>query len=61
MRIWLVAYAILGAPAFFALPYLISDSISRFERGLAFAASFLVTTGVAYLIAWMLTRRASPN
>jgi hypothetical protein len=59
LRIWLVATVIVGAPAFFALPYLLPEPISRFDRGLAFAGLFVVTTGLAHLVAWLLTRRAS--
>jgi len=58
-RIWLVVMVVFGAPAAFTLPYLLPETVSRFDRGLAFAALFLVTTASAHLIAWVLTRRAS--
>jgi hypothetical protein len=56
LRIYVVI-AVLLAPAAFALPYLLPDGASRFERGMASAALVVVAEISTFLLAWVLDRR----
>jgi hypothetical protein len=58
-RTWVVASIVLGAPTFFALPYLVPETFSRFERGLVFAGVSVVVSLVSEVIARVLVRRES--
>jgi hypothetical protein len=61
ITIWFLVMMLVGGPLAFALPYVLPADISRFERGLANAALFLVMAVVSEVIARMLSRRSSSN
>jgi hypothetical protein len=58
-RVWLVTIIVVGAPAFFVFPYLLPETLSRFDRGLAFAVLGVAIAALAEAVARFLTRRAS--
>lgn len=60
LRIYIVV-AVLLAPAAFTLPYLLPETASRFERGIASAALVVVAAVAARLIEWFLDRLAPLN
>ena len=54
----IVAMIVIGGPTAFILPYTLPEDISRFDRGLASAAVFTVTTLISEVIAKVAVRRS---